>query len=512
MMRKLTKDPTPCGTNRAPLSPRSCEGRGKGLWILPLAAMLLMTMLSACGSGAKPPGPLLGNWQFSMDSPTDSSGNTLFAGGLQGGFLQQQNGAVTGSVFYLVSQLSGGVWAPCANGTGTATIAGTISDYTVTLSDGQNFNLTGTVSLDGSTMSGTYTLNPSTTLCGTSSTTGSWSWRAMLVPPITGTTITGSFHSTGGAANLDNQDFPVTGTLTQAANTGASAAITGTLSFSDYPCLGTAPIGVSGTISGNSVSLTIASTDASNNPSQIGVSDSFPSNSPVTFDPTTSGYVLHSLTSEPTNPAYVVNSPACPTVTTDTVSTPGDSGDICLALGSATTCQQPFTLTPASLEFGSLEVGQSPPATQSLPITLTNSGTSTLNFSVKPISIKPVPPAGSTDFTESDNCPTQDGSLLPERSCIITITFSPKNSYGSCGYNLTSSQTCVATLKFVSPAISPDNDTSFAVPLTGTACPAAGCPAPSSAASDIAPESGAEALPDSSHSTFQNEEQHAETH
>jgi hypothetical protein len=362
-------------------------------------------------------------------------------------------------------------------------------------------------------MSGTYTLNPSTTLCGTSSTTGSWSWSAILVPQITETTITGSFHSTGGAANLDNQDFPVTGSLTQQPNTGASAPVSGTLSFSNYPCLGTAPVGVSGTISGNSVSLTIASTDASNNPSQIGVSDNFPSNSPITFDPTTSGYVLHSLTSGPTNPAYVVNSPACSTVTTDTVSTPGDSGDICLALGSATTCQQPFTLTPASLTFGDVEVGTNTPPSQT--ITLTNIGTSILYFSTnnnKTISIKPVPPAGSNDFTESNDCPTQDGSLLPKRSCIITITFSPTNSYGSCGYNLTSSQTCVATLKFVSPAISPDNDISFAVPLTGTACPAAGCPVPSSAASDIAPESGAEALPDSSHSTFQNEEHHAQTH
>ena len=66
------------------------------------------------------------------------------------------------------------------------------------------------------------------------------------MPPLTGS-ITGSFHSggTGDNSGLVNQDFPVTGSLTQGPNIGASnATITGTLSFidpttglSNYPCI-----------------------------------------------------------------------------------------------------------------------------------------------------------------------------------------------------------------------------------------------------------------------------------
>jgi hypothetical protein len=82
------------------------------------------------------------------------------------------------------------------------------------------------------------------------------------VPPITGI-IQGSFHSTGGAAGLTNQDFLASGSLTQAPNTGASsAAVSGTLNFtepgtntSDYPCFATAYL--YGQISGNSVNLQI---------------------------------------------------------------------------------------------------------------------------------------------------------------------------------------------------------------------------------------------------------------
>src|SRR5690242_15583789 len=66
---------------------------------LPLLLAGLM-VLSACGdtkSNQLPStGSIAGNWQFTMAAPSDNS----FQGGMQGGFLLQTNGAVTGGVTY----------------------------------------------------------------------------------------------------------------------------------------------------------------------------------------------------------------------------------------------------------------------------------------------------------------------------------------------------------------------------------------------------------------------------
>src|SRR5208282_2169875 len=188
---------------------------------------------------------LSGNWQFTMAPPSDGS----FLGGLQGGFLLQNNGAVTGAAAYAVSLPN--LLIPCS--TGSATITGTISGQNVqtltAVAGTQTFTLTATLSLDGSTMAGTYTSTAGTAgdgaPCGTAQT--GLQWSAVLVPPLSGG-LQGSYHSAGGNAGLGQQEFVLTGGLTQAANTGAaSAALNGSLSFinsvtgfSDYPCLSNA--------------------------------------------------------------------------------------------------------------------------------------------------------------------------------------------------------------------------------------------------------------------------------
>ena len=269
----LTKNPNPCRSNHQPLWPRFRVGCVKGLLLLLLAETLI---LSACGGGGSnnaspfPPPTLEGNWQFNMAEQLNPDPKELsFTGGLQGGFLLQNNSAVAGTATYSFSPAPTPIAPnPTVCTSGSAAISGTLSGQTVSLTavaDNQTLlTLTGTLSLDGSTMSGSYT---STDLggCGMASTQ---QWNAFLVQPLTGS-IQGTFHSGGGTAGLNEQDFLVSGSLTQALNTGAAnAAVTGNLNFvnattnvSDYPCFGLAS--VSGQISGNTVTLQILGTDGS---------------------------------------------------------------------------------------------------------------------------------------------------------------------------------------------------------------------------------------------------------
>jgi hypothetical protein len=473
-------------------------------------------MLSACGGGnnTQVPATLSGNWQFTMANPSDGS----FSGGLQGGFLLQNNSSVKGGAVFsiLAPDASTGGWTVCNSG--SATIAGTITGETVTLTataGSETFTLTGTLSFDGSTMGGTYASTAGTS-CGTVQT--GLQWSASLVPPLTGS-LTGSFHSTSNTSNLSNQDFPLTALLTQGANTGASnAPVTGTLSFanvtsnaSDYPCLST--VAVNGQISGNTVVLELNASGGSNL-GQIGTSATFPDNSPVTFDSAGGAYILHSVSS----PAYAVNTTACPSQGP----TPGDSGNVCLALGSTTACQEPITLTPAVLTFPAQTVDTTSAAQT---ITLTNTLSTSQTFYLTWMSSSPS--GGNANFTASDNCALGGASSLPPsgngngasflliaaQSCAITVSFNPQAS-GSLTAALT-----------VNGSVSADNDTAFTVPITGTGASA-------SAASSSEPNSGAEArsetdlpqclpltihgghsagtLPISSNRTIQYEEHHAE--
>ena len=124
-----------------------------------LAAMTVMTIaLSACGGGSSSDSQqsttLSGNWKFTVSAPSDNS----FSGGLQGGFLLQNNGSVSGAAVYSVSAPAlPAAQNPCNSG--SAPITGTISNLNVTLTavaGSQTFTFTGALSSDGSTMNGTY--------------------------------------------------------------------------------------------------------------------------------------------------------------------------------------------------------------------------------------------------------------------------------------------------------------------------------------------------------------------
>src|SRR6266849_6532633 len=213
-MQRLSKGLMLCRTNRDALSHRFCEAGVKSLLVLLLAgAMMLSACGGASGGGSQKAASLSGNWQFAVTPPADGS----FLGGLQGGFLLQKNGSVTGAVVYSVSLPAQSSGSPTVCNSGSAPIMGTISGQTLALT----------------------------------------------------ASITGGFHRAGGSG-LGNRVFPVTGLLSQGENIGASnATVTGTLSFidpvsllSDYPCFETAT--VNGQISGNSVILQIIGVDGSN--------------------------------------------------------------------------------------------------------------------------------------------------------------------------------------------------------------------------------------------------------
>src|SRR5271165_6038193 len=264
-----------------PAKTRPCALVSFAWYSMFLVVLLLAStsVLVGCGgtrSNASNAVTIAGNWQFNMTAPSDNS----FSGGMQGGFLLQNNGSVTGQVVYsifLPPQQAGGTPTLC-NG-GSAPVTGTIQGPTVTLTavaGNQSFSLTGTLSTNGSTMTGTYTSTDGQG-CGTEQK--GLQWSATSVPPLTGS-IQGYFHSALDG-QLRNQDFPVTGILTQGPNLGASnATITGTLNFQGYPCLAIAS--VNGQISGRSVILQIVAPNGLN-VGQIGAPAGSSNPFPVTF-------------------------------------------------------------------------------------------------------------------------------------------------------------------------------------------------------------------------------------
>ena len=460
--------------------------------ILCILMLVSAASLSGCGGGSSSTtqgsAALSGNWQISMTATPDLTANS----GLQGGFLLQTKGAVTGSLVYSNSLLNS-LQGPCNSG--SAPITGTLSGETVTLTAAagpQTFSLTGTLSSDGSMITGTYTATPGTaadgSACGSGTAqSGPMAWSAKSVPPLTGA-ITGNFHGgTGYNSGLDNQDFPVTGALTQGENIGASnATITGYLSFinpatlvSDYPCIPSGYVNVNGVITGNTVVLQLIGNDGSND-GQIGTAASQLNNvagaQPVTLDSTTNGYVLHS-----TGIGYGVSSKSCPNTSTSS----GDGGYVCLALNSATTCQQPVSLSPSALTFPLQLLGSTNPSTQTL--TLTNnqpSGSTPLSG----LTLTWVTALGSNsdigqtdftnlpDFTESDNCAAPAGStfsLNPGQSCTITVSFAPQesctwlpNQGGTPPARCPTPLTATVTVNDV-PSVDNDQNSS-AVPISGT--------------------------------------------
>jgi hypothetical protein len=442
-MPRSIKYPTPSRANR--VLPPFCGRYANGMWVLLLVTILIMTIiLSACGGGtsggSQQSATLSGNWQFTMAPQTDGNNNDpTFSGGLLGGFLLQNNDSVTGQTVYSVTLST--TQTPCNSGSAPVTV--TISGQNVTITEvagTQTFTLTGTLSSDGSTMMGTYTSTAGTaangSVCGYAET--GLSWSAVSVPPLTGS-IQGSFHSTEVGTDLTNQDFAVSGSLTQGQNIGASnATVTGTLSFidpttllSDYPCFSTAS--VNGQISGNTVILQIIGINGSTL-GQIGEpAVSTTGVNPVTFVSAQGGYILHGV-----GPSYILATSACPG-NLGAASTAGDSGDICLALNSTTACQQPITLSPAVVTFPAQMLGSAP---TSQTITLANNSSSelvglTLNFTNDYDNLF----EGFSDFNgvasfaETDVCGAGGVSsggepfdLASGQSCAITVSFSPQES------------------------------------------------------------------------------------
>ena len=482
-MQRSTRNPMTenlmlCATNPHSLSRQPRPGYVKNLWILMLAGTIL---LSACGGsssgGSKQNGSLAGNWQVvSMANTSDLTASS----GLQGGFLLQNNGAVTGSMFYSNTLQSSQESGPCNSG--SAAITGTVSGQTVTLAvdaGGQTYTLTGTLGANGS-LSGTYTAAPGPTVsvngtptaCGEGTASGTpLAFTAQSVPPLTGS-ITGSFHSGS------NQDFPVTGTFTQGENIGASnATVTGTLSFidpitliSDYPCFSTAS--VNGQISGNSVLLQIIGTSGVSI-GQIGGATGSGVN-PVTFNSVaTNQYILQSANGV----AYEVSSPNC--------QGSSDTGTICLALNSTSACQEPITLSPALLTFAPQALG-STATTQTITLTNTDPSGAALNgLQLQLQLLTDISFPGSSDFnglpnfTETDNCASAQGqsfSLNAQQSCTITISFAPQQSCPwlpgtPASVQAASPSYCPfplgANLIVGSPA-SADGDKTFSLPISGT--------------------------------------------
>jgi hypothetical protein len=484
----MNKNPMLCSKNPDPVSARLCGGIVRNLWILLLAGTIV---LSACGGGTssstRRSASLSGNWQFSMTNTPDLVANS----GLQGGFVLQNNGSVTGAVVYsdtLLNSLQG----PCNSG--SAPLTGTTSGNTVTLTavgGNQTFALTGTLSADGSMMTGTYTVTPGTAAdgspCGSGTAqTGALPWGAKSVPPLTGS-ITGALHSSSSFnSGLSNQSFPVTGSLAQGQNIGASnATVTGTLSFidpttllSDYPCVPTGTVSVNGQISGNTVVLQLIGVDGSS-AGQIGIPNSQINNSngaqPVTLDSTTNGYVLHS-----TGTGYVVNTKACPTNANVNAE---DGGYMCLALNSTTACQQPIALSPALLTFAPQMLGSTSPTMQTITLSNTqpSGGTPLTGLTLSWVAASgSSSDTGQTDFTnlpnfiEQDTCASPAGSafsLAPGQSCNVTVSFAPQasctwlpNQGGTPPAQCPMTESAALTVNNV-PSV--DNDQKFTVPVTG---------------------------------------------
>ena len=403
-----------------------------------------MTVLVGCGGTSQPqsqsadPPAIAGNWQFTMAAPSDGS----FMGGIQSAFLSLKNGALTGNGIY-------GIWHPTNStfcSSGSAPITGTINGQSVTLSavaGGETFTLNGTISADGSTMMGTYSSTADASVptggspCGAAQT--GLRWSARLVSALSGD-VSGFFHSTSSSNNNFNQVFPITGSLMQGDSGGASSApITGTLTFQGYSCLGTSAhqtVSVTGEISGKSVILQIIA-DSGLNIGQIGrplipsdlsgvQSGSNGNLAPIAFEGLASGgEVLHGAS------GYTITTKGCS-------GTPGDSGNVCLALGDAKDCTQPISLFPAKIEFPPMLVG-SAPVSQTITVMNTDPSGSTLKGLSASVSSSAFPNSfdtpsdfnGLPSFTEVDTCANPPGSkfdLGPQQSCLISVSFSPQQS------------------------------------------------------------------------------------
>ncbi len=361
----------------------------KGLAAVVLASLVVLAGCS--GSSTAPPivGGLAGNWQFALQKTTTPRTTTLLSG-----FLQQTGKAVTGAV-ELTPPLASA--PPCG---GSFQVTGT--------NDGQNVTLTvneggATVSLTGtggaSTMGGTYSLVASG--CGKDE---SGTWTATLVKPLTGT-FTGVLHSMDSSGLLpviQGSDFAVTGQLLQSGNIGATrATLTGTLSVPNlnYPCFTDATL--SGSITGTSVQLNIVGT----NGVVLGtIGSGTIGTKPVTAKADGSGFSSFSGTGYQVNKASGCSSQ--------------ERGNVCVDIGSATSCKQPLAYSLSVAAFNPVLVG-----TSSTPQTVTLTNQSSLDLDLTGLSVQGL---DTSDFVvDTSGCPA---TLPAQTSCPIVVTFTPTAS------------------------------------------------------------------------------------
>lgn len=214
-----------------------------------VACLVLSMALAGCGSSSKSDvpsssGAVSGNWQISLQPA-----NPKWRPTAQSGFLVDTNGVLTGSMMFADIACSG-------VGSVSGTVNGSDVSFNVTPT-GINMEFTGSMS-QPSTMTGSYTIL-SSGCSGVYSAPQTGTWTADLVTPLNGN-IQGTFVSHEGVT------YPISGQLSQGANTGVSNAnISGTFDATGY-CFFTATANVTGAISGTAVVLNIVDT----NGTQIG--------------------------------------------------------------------------------------------------------------------------------------------------------------------------------------------------------------------------------------------------
>jgi hypothetical protein len=179
---------------------------------------------------------------------------------------------------------------------------------------------------------------------------------------------------------------------------------------------------------------------------------------PVTLASSQGGYILQGP-----GPSYLVSTPSCPG-SLGNVTAAGDFGNICLVLSGASGCQQPMSLTPSALIFGSQVVG-SPTTSQTIALVNTSGtdlGSVTLTLANN---------SGAPNFSETDTCGVNGIPSLGEpfdigsgQSCVITITFAPQET---CAPGTPPSQ-CPSPLLATLMLNIPSDDVILTVPITGT--------------------------------------------
>jgi hypothetical protein len=184
-----------------------------------------------------------------------------------------------------------------------------------------------------------------------------------------------------------------------------------TASFTDSPAPGTYFYVVTGfvggivsSIAGNGTSATLTCTAAC--PLPTGTSFTVAGNSLSGFNNT------FTSTGQPTSTTVTFNSSVSGTGTSGGVWAAGAESAKSNEASATSPATQTVTLLPASLTYGSFNVGSSSP---SQAVTLTNTSGAGTNVTVTSI-------ATSGDFSQTNTCPA---SLASGASCTINVTFTP---------------------------------------------------------------------------------------